>query len=111
MDDIAWHDGNSGSTRHPVGEKKANGYGLHDMLGNVAEHVWDEYKEGAFEKDSTDPVIGGLEMKSIYDDRGFRGQDYLMSAQGATVAYRGGSVDPNLGGGTIGFRPVRTVKK
>jgi formylglycine-generating enzyme required for sulfatase activity len=111
MDDIAWHDGNSGNTRQPVGEKKANGYGLHDMLGNVSEHVWDAYQEGAFEKDSTDPVIGGFEMNDIYTDRGARGLDYMMSAEGSTVAYRGTASDPNLGGGTTGFRPVRTVKK
>ncbi len=111
MDEIAWYEGNSASTRHPVGEKKANGYGIHDMLGNVAEHVWDAYEAEAFAKDQTDPVIGGFEMKDIYTDRGYRGLDYMMGATGATVAYRGSASDPNMGGGSIGFRPVRTVKK
>jgi formylglycine-generating enzyme required for sulfatase activity len=111
MDEIAWHEKNSDSKKHPVGAKKANAYGLYDMLGNVSEHVWDVYEERAFEKPQTDPVIGGLEMKDIYADRGVRGQDFMMSPDGARVAYRGAAMDANLGGSTIGFRPVRTIKK
>ena len=33
VDAIAWHEGNSGDTTHPVGEKRANSFGLYDMLG------------------------------------------------------------------------------
>ena len=38
LDEVGWHRGNK---THPVAQKKANGYGLYDMLGNVCEWVWD----------------------------------------------------------------------
>ncbi len=34
---VAWYNGNSGNKTHTVGQKTANGYGLHDMSGNVNE--------------------------------------------------------------------------
>lgn len=37
VDAVAWYQDNSEGTIHPVGQKEANAYGLHDMSGNAME--------------------------------------------------------------------------
>lgn len=51
IDEVAWYSGNSGSKTHDVGTKATNGYGLHDMSGNVWEWCWDTYSSVSSRRD------------------------------------------------------------
>ncbi len=50
LGDHAWFVGNAAKRPRPVGEKKANPFGLFDMHGNVAEWVIDQYDAAFYAK-------------------------------------------------------------
>jgi formylglycine-generating enzyme required for sulfatase activity len=53
---VAWYSENSDATTHPVGVKASNAWGLHDMLGNVAEWTADVYAPYPRDADVADPA-------------------------------------------------------
>ena len=48
--DSAWYQDNSDGETHAVAKKKPNAWGLHDMLGNVSEWVYDFYSPTAYQE-------------------------------------------------------------
>ncbi len=82
----AWYLANSNNQTHPVGEKKANAFGLHDLHGNVWEWCWDEYDAEYYKKSpASDPR--GPEQAC---HRVFRGGGWFNVPQDARSAYRDG---------------------
>ncbi|MBX7102263.1 MAG: formylglycine-generating enzyme family protein, partial [Myxococcaceae bacterium] len=101
-DAIGWHLRNSNVKIHPVGQKLANGFGLYDLGGNVAEHVHDYYLADLGSSSVTDPVTTSGTTGVI------RGGNFANPPSAIRGAYR--QTDPRTFVGTgIGFRCVRTL--
>lgn len=69
VDMVAWFDGNSNGTTHPVGQKDDNAFLLYDMSGNVCEWCqdnWHSSYEGA-------PKDGSAWIQDMNNTRVFRG--------------------------------------
>ncbi len=82
LDAVAWYDQNSRGTTHPVGLKQPNGWGLHDMHGNVWE--WCSDRCGEY------PTGGVTNPQGAQDgtNRMGRGGSWVSYANYCRVAYR-----------------------
>ena len=102
LDEIAWYSDNSGGTTHPVGQKRANAWGLHDMLGNVLEWVANELYEYP-----SGPVTDPQGPSTGHGYWVNRGGSFLHPAQLVRSADRN-YTNPHIGDRSTGFRLVRT---
>jgi formylglycine-generating enzyme required for sulfatase activity len=91
---IAWFGFNAGGQTRPVGGRAGNGFGLHDMAGNVFEWVndwWDLYPSDA-QVDPAGPASGTY--------RTIRGGSWSVGSDGIRASVRSDSpvgVDDKLG--------------
>jgi formylglycine-generating enzyme required for sulfatase activity len=100
----AWYEDNSGGKTHPVGEKKANAFGLHDMHGNVwewCEDEWHDNYQGA-------PSDGRAWVDGKGSERLLRGGARDSGAGSARSAQRLNN-RPDGHFINLGFRLARTV--
>jgi formylglycine-generating enzyme required for sulfatase activity len=72
LGDFAWYSENADSKTHAVGEKKPNGWGLHDMLGNVWEWCWDVFDAKYYASSpSNDPAGAAGASHRVYRGGGW----------------------------------------
>lgn len=79
---IAWHDRNSGSRVHPVGQRKPNSLGIFDMSGNVWEWVqdWHGRYPAQRQQDPMGPATGSSRVR--------RGGSWQYGADKARATWR-----------------------
>jgi formylglycine-generating enzyme required for sulfatase activity len=95
----------------PVGSFPANGYGVHDVVGNVSEWCMDEWDEGFYANSPRHNPIAGVPVAFVNDDfanvdtrRVFRGGSYFNNHAHELRVYVRNSTAPTRSIAGLGFR-------
>ncbi len=131
LDEYAWFADNSEEVLHPVGSKKPNPWGLHDMHGSVMEWVIDGHTEDGYKDLASRPqpvsVVDAIHWPKELMHRALRGGGWQDDAAALRSAARVSSndeewksTDPNIPKSpwwytddparTVGFRIVRSYQ-
>lgn len=97
-----WDDGRS--LHAPVGSYRANPFGLHDMIGNVAEWCYDQYRP----YDAGNTTFAPPPNVVYIGERVARGGSFLSPARAARSAARD-RYDESIRTFVIGVRPMRAL--
>jgi formylglycine-generating enzyme required for sulfatase activity len=108
----AWCAENSEEKTHPVGQKKPNRWGIHDMYGNVSEWCEDVYSATYYKsspaKDPTGPPSPGKDVQRV-----MRGGSWKSTADACRATFRQGQktgdTDACFYTDYCGFRCVRRI--
>jgi formylglycine-generating enzyme required for sulfatase activity len=98
----AWYDGNAGKQTHPVGNLRANAWGLYDMHGNVWEWCSDWYDESYYSGSPSSNPAGPTNGQT----RVHRGGSWGGGASHLRSANRNYS-SPDVTTSFLGFRCAR----
>jgi formylglycine-generating enzyme required for sulfatase activity/serine/threonine protein kinase len=123
LDDVAWWGANAHWMTHPVGEKKPNGWGLHDMHGNTRQWCADWFSANYYTKsppsDPTGPPAGSRRVNRggfwafgdcrsafrISHEPAYRGHDLGLRVV-VEVAAKGESGTGRAEGGATSATPI-----
>ncbi len=108
LDSLGWYCGNAVSGTSDVSQKAANGFGLHDLHGNVWEWCWDWYGDYRLADANGDGVVLDPQGPAVGSQRIVRGGSWYGGSEDCRSARRAARY-PDSAEDVVGLRVVRTL--